>query len=187
MNRPSDRGGPEKVTATANRVVPFSLALRWTGLADGMRERGMKVTCPRCGERDVMMIYPDHAWCWAEGRRFSTVLLLAACWDMEPDDAADAALKRVGYVPPDYASVLLGPPPPEPDPERDDLAEALRIFCRAQSPDWASLQYDDAVARKLAQCLSVLPAVHSEGACRKWLAVSKIAMTRVISAASGIT
>lgn len=187
MNRPSDPGAPEKVTAVANREVSFALALRWTGLGDAVRGRGMKATCPRCGERDVLMIYPDHAWCWAEGKRFSTVLLLAACWDMEPDDAADAALKRIGYVPPDYASVLLGPPPPEPDPERDDLAEALRIFCRAQAADWTVLQYDDAVARKLAQCLSVLPAVHSEAACRKWLATSKIAMTRVISAAAGNT
>lgn len=177
-------GREPSVTAVANREVPFATALAWTGLADGMRDRGVKVTCPGCGEPDALRLWADHGWCFAERKRFSTVLLLAAAWDMDAATAAATALERVGYVPPDYAALLLAPPP-EPEPGRDDLAEALRIWCRSACPDWTARQYDEAVSRKLADCLSVLPGVHSEQACRKWLAVSKRAMGRVLSAPGG--
>lgn len=177
-------GREPSVTAVANREVPFALALQWTRLTDGMRERGVKVTCPSCGEPDALRLYYDHGWCFAEGRRFSAVLLLAAAWDMDPATAAATALEKVGYQPPDYAALLLAAQRPLPA-ATDDLAEALRIWCRSACPDWETRQYDPAVSGLLARCLGLLSGVHSDEACTRWLAGSKRAMARVLPAPGG--
>ena len=171
--------------ALANREVPFTTALAWTGLADGTRERGLKVRCPACGDPAALRVYPDHGWCFAERKRFSAVTLLAAYWEMDPATAAGQALEKVGYQPPTLERLLqeAGQPP---EPDRDDLAEALRIFCR-RHPRWAAAQYDPAVSGLLAGCLGLLPAVRTEEQCARWLETCKAAMARMLRKHAGIT
>jgi hypothetical protein len=170
--------------AVANERVSFDTAMAWAGAGStGARERGMKVTCPSCGEQGALRVYPDHGWCFGEQQYFSPVGLLAEVWDMDREEAAIKALDRIGYVPASYAH-LWDEAQRECEPALDDLSAALRTWCEASCPDWRARQYDDAVARALSRCLGLLPAVRTEADCRKWLTVSKTVMGRVLSRAS---
>ena len=168
----------------ANERVPFLAAAAWAGIGTGARDRGMKVSCPSCGESGAMRVYEGHGWCFAERRYFTPVSLLAEFWDMEPDDAAREALDRIGYVPVSYAR-LWENAQRDPEPAVDQLAEALRVWCSSACPDWQARQYDEAVARLLGRCLWWLREVHTEEDCRLWLAKCKEAMGRVLSASGG--
>jgi hypothetical protein len=167
--------------AIANERVSFDLAMSWAGAGSpGTRDRGMKATCPSCGEGEALRVYPDHGWCFSEQRYFTPVSLLAGYWRLDNDHAAVKALDKIGYVPPGYAR-LWDDAERAPEPALDDLAGALRIYCARICPDWVTRQYDEAVARALSRCLGVLPAVRTEEHCRKWLTVSKTVMRRVLS------
>lgn len=166
--------------AIANERLSFDRAMAWAGAGSaGTRERGVKTSCPSCGEEGALRVYPDHGWCFSEQEFFSPVGLLASVWDMDKDSAAVKVLDRLGYVPAGYA-YLWESVQRAPEPALDDLATALRLWCEANCPDWVHRQYDDAVARKLSQCLGALSAVRTEEHCRKWLAVCKTAMRRVL-------
>jgi hypothetical protein len=167
--------------AIANERVPFDTAMLWAGVGGaGTRERGIKVTCPSCDEAGAMRVYPGHGWCFPERLWLTPVGLLAAKWDMDREEAAIRALKRIGYVPPGYAELFdqVQEPPP---PARDDLATALRIWCGRVCPDWQVRQYDPDVAALLARCLGLLPKVQTAEDCRKWLEVSKTVMGRLLT------
>lgn len=167
--------------AIANERISFDKAMAWTGAGTvGTRERGIKATCPLCGERDGMRVYPNHGWCFSERKYFTPVSLLADHWNMDNESAAIKALDLIGYVPPGYAH-LWENAVREPEPARDLLAEALRTYCRRISPDWGVRQYDNAVAGMLSRCLGLLPAVRTEEDCRKWLTTCKTVMGRVLS------
>jgi hypothetical protein len=164
----------------ANERVSFDRAMQWAGQAGAVtRERGVKATCPACGEAGALRVYPSHGYCFAEQRRFSPVGLLAEVWEMDSETAAKAALDRVGYAPPGYPE-LWESAQRSPDPALDDLATALRLYCARVCPDWAARQYEDAVAGLLARCLGLLRSVRTEEDCRKWLTVSKTVMGRVL-------
>jgi hypothetical protein len=166
------------VVRFANQQVPFLTAAWWAGLDAGERARGMKVTCPSCGERGALRVYADHGWCFSEQQYFSPVSLLAEVWEMDEEDAAVRALDKAGYASTGtelWVSVLQGA-----EPARDELATALRTWCAANCPDWTARQYDKAVAGRLAQCLGLLPRVQTERDCRRWLAVCKEVMGRAL-------
>lgn len=166
--------------AIANERLSFDRAMAWAGAGSaGTRERGVKTSCPSCGEEGALRVYPDHGWCFSEQEYFSPVGLLASVWDMDKESAAVKVLDRIGYVPAGYA-YLWENVQRAPEPALDDLATALRLWCEANCPDWVHRQYDDAVARKLSRCLGALSVVRTEEHCRKWLAVSKTAMRRVL-------
>lgn len=166
------------LAALAAEQVPFTTAARWAGLDGGDREHGVKVTCPSCGGKGDARLYPSGLWCFGESKRFGTVALLAKVWDMDRETAAGQALARIGYVPADYAG-LWREARREPEPAREDLADALRIWCAANCPDWVAAQYDPAVSRRLSDCLARLPLVTTEEHCLLWLERCKVAMRRV--------
>lgn len=173
--------GKKTLYAIANERISFDRAMQWAGRADAVtRERGVKVTCPSCDETGAMRVYPNHGWCFAEQRYFSPVGLLAEVWEMDNETAAKVALDRIGYAPPEYPELWESAQRP-PDPALDDLASALRLYCARVCPDWAARQYEDAVSNLMARCLGALRAVRTEEDCRKWLAVSKTVMGRVLS------
>ncbi len=173
---------PEKsLYAVANKRIPFAQAMEWAGQAGSVaRDRGVKVACPVCGEAGALRVYPDHGWCFAQQQYFSPVSLLAEVWEMDNEHAAVRALGMAGYVPAGYAA-LWEDAQHEPDPALDDLATALRLYCRRICPDWAARQYDEGVSHALSKCLGLLSAVRTEDDCRKWLAVCKTVMGRVLS------
>lgn len=171
----------KSLSAIANERISFDQAMAWTGAASaGTRERGVKVACPSCGEEGAMRVYPNHGWCFSEQRYFTSVALLAEHWEMDPEAAALTALKRIGYVAAGYAA-LWDNVEREREPALDQLAEALRIYCRRTCPNWATRQYDSDVSALLSRCLGLLPAVRTEEDCRKWLGVAKTVMGRVLS------
>jgi hypothetical protein len=170
----------KSVIAVANEKVPFTTAAGWAGLGSDSRDRGMKVTCLSCGGQGALRVFPDHAYCFGERKYYTPVSLLAEFWEMDFEHAAVKALEKIGYRLPDYTDqwALAAR---DPEPARAELAAALQLWCEANCPDWAARQYGDAEARKLAQCLGLLPRVRTEEDCRKWLAKCKEAMGRVLA------
>lgn len=167
---------PKKLTQVANEQVPFGTACRWAGLP-APSDRGSKADCRRCGSPAALRLYPDHGWCFSCCTRFSVVVLLAADWDMDYDETAMAALDRIGWVPLDYAA-RWDHAQAEPEPDREQLGEALRIWCRASLPGWEHLQYEEQGSRMLARCLGLLPRVRTAEDCARWLERCKAAMQR---------
>ena len=167
--------------AIANERITFDTAMAWAGEGTaGTRERGMKTTCPACGEQGALRVYPDHGYCFAEQAYLSPVSLLAGKWEMDNDSAAIKVLDRLGYVPAGYAH-LWERAGRAPEPARGDLETALSLWCESNCPDWARRQYEPEAARARARCLGLLAKVRTEEDCRKWLAVSKTVMGRVLS------
>jgi predicted RNA-binding Zn-ribbon protein involved in translation (DUF1610 family) len=169
---------PPTLTDIANERVPFSLAASWLGIET--RERGVKADCPLCGSAKAMRMYEDHGWCNSCRTYLSAVGLLAESWKLDRDDAAYRALDRIGYRPMEFGH-LWEEASAEPEPAREELADALRVWCGANCPDWDSLQFDPEVAGMLARLLGILPKVRTRQQCAKWLAAGKTAMGRVLS------
>lgn len=169
----------KSLVTIANERVPFLTAAAWAGLGSGGRDRGMKVSCPSCGEQSAMRVYPGHGWCFSERRYFTPVSLLAEVWDMDREDAAVRALDKIGYVPASYAHLWEDAARP-PEPAREELARALQTWCAANCPDWTARQFEPAVSRLLSRCLGLLPAVHTAEDCTLWLDGCKAAMRRVL-------
>lgn len=173
--------GPS-LTDIANDRISFHQALAWADISTGMRERGMKVDCPVCGGDKSLRVWPDHAWCFGCRKYLSAVGLLAWHWDMRLPDAAYRALDKIGYVPPGFED-LWEEAQRGPVPAREDLADALRIWCEANCPDWASRQFEAGLAVPLSRCLGLLPAVRTAGECDEWLARCKRVMGRALEVA----
>jgi hypothetical protein len=188
------------IIALVNEKVPFPLAARWAGLEvydDSPGERGIKTYCPfgvvehpDGGAEPSLRVYADHGWCFAEGRYFSVVSLLAEVWQLDREDAAAEALKRAGYVPASY-SHLFEQAGTEPPPDRDALAAALVTWCECwctverhygRPAQWKELQYHPAVSRQLSRCLGLLSLVQAAGDCDIWLSAAKKAMNKVLTA-----
>ena len=172
-------GRPKPITVVAGERVSFDLAMRWAGNDTGARPRGMKTACPLCGEAGAFRVYPDHGYCYAEQRYLGTVSLLAAKWELSREDAAHKALEKIGYIPADLAH-LWADAERRPEPAREDLADALRIWCDARAADWRARQFDPPVAGALARCLGLLPRVRTAEDCERWLAVCKRVMGKAL-------
>jgi hypothetical protein len=170
------------VIVIANEQVSFTQAMAWAGTSVGERQRGMKATCPSCGGDGYLRVWPDHGWCFGCRIWFTSVRLLAAAWRMDREHAAIRALDKIGYVPPSLASLWADARRP-PEPVREELAQALLLWCEANCPDWTARQYDPAVARRHAACLGLLPKVATAEDCALWLVRCKEAMGDVLSQA----
>lgn len=171
----------------AEEHVPFATAASWVGMS--VSDRGFRYDCPAadCGSGGAFKAYPDHGWCHSCRTYFTAVKLLAALWrparDMEPEDVARLALTEIGYAALDYAGEWEAAQQ-APDPEREYLGDALRIWCRSNIPDWASRQLDYRPAYALALCLGLLPRVHTDEEAERWLARCKQVLARSLG---GIT
>jgi hypothetical protein len=169
------------VVAVANEQVSFTRAASWAGLSSGgERDRGLKVTCPSCGGAGALRVYPGHGYCFGERLRYTAVSLLAEVWELDDEHAAKKALDKIGYIPPDYEharDIAMR----QPEPSRENLAAALRIWCEANYPDWPARQYAPAVAARFSRCLGALPSVRTEEHCDRWLVVCKEAMRRALA------
>ncbi len=167
--------------------MPFPTAARWAGIRFyGDTDRGVKVYCPfgevehpDHGREPALRIYPDHGWCFAEQRYFSSVSLLAEVWEVSWQDAAVKALDEIGYVPADYAHLWENAQRVV-EPDREALATALIMFCGSHCQGWTEAQYDEQVSEALAKCLGLLRLVQTEEDCRRWLEASKVYMGRCL-------
>lgn len=169
------------LTQIAEEQVSFALAASWVSIT--VAERGYRYDCFACGSGGAFKAYADHAWCHSCRTYFSAVSLLARKWDLEPEDAARAALERIGYVPLDYAGEWKHAQR-SPDLDLPALGDALRTWCAASIPGWAARSTEPRPARALALCLGLLPEVRTEEDCATWLARCKQVMGRALG---GIT
>lgn len=177
---PPRAGRKKSLLAIANERVSFTRACELAGIKVGMRDRGMKTTCPGCGQASALRVFTDHGYCFAEQKRYSAVQLLAEHWNMDFEHAAIRALNAVGYVPLSWAH-RWEEAQADPPPALDALATALRTWCEANSPDWRHQKYDPQVSNRLAQCIGALRKVRTEEDCSKWLETCKVVMGRVLS------
>ncbi len=176
----------KSLVSLANEAVSFSQAAVWAGISPGGRA---KVRCPfghehaDGGAEPALRVYDTHGFCFAEQKRFTVVSLLAAIWEVDPEDAAAEALRRAGVKPADYAHLWVQVNDQTSVPDRDALEQALKLWCRTSCPDWSERQYDKLVSEKLSRCLGLLHLCHSGQDCRTWLSVSKTMMRPYLSSA----
>lgn len=184
------QGQTRSPVAEANRRIPFATAARWAGLdvPGDVTEAGLKMHCPfeewahSDGGRDpAFRVYPDHAYCFACGEKFSPVKLCALVWDCTQDEAARQMLERAGIADPDYRERWRRLVDYSQPPDIDGLADALRTWCARTDPRWRTRKYDSDVAGRFAQCLGLLGAVRTEADCRVWLDGCKQVMAKVLS------
>jgi hypothetical protein len=173
----------ESLTQIADRTVPFRVAARWAGIDAGGRN---KAHCPFPFEHDdggreqAFRVYEDHGYCFAEQKYFTVTILLSLVWDVSREDAAQRALRDWGWRPAGYAH-LWADATRKPEPDRDALRQALLVWCDGHCPDWDRRQLEQVPSDRLARCLGLLPHVHTEADCAKWLAACKRAMAPHLS------
>lgn len=179
------------------RVSPIQIANERLSIIDACNMLGMgvsdfsisslKVWCPfghlyhaDGGTSKAMRIYPatNSAWCFACNLYFTPVKLIAMDRGITEVQAAESILVETNYVPPDYESRWESLTKTQPQVVEEDLGEALKVACSRMAPDWDERQFDEAVSRRLRQCLSLLPKVHTEDDSVKWLSMSKKIMQR---------
>lgn len=151
--------------------------------------RSLKVRCPfgavyhKDGGTDPSFrVYPDSnsAFCFRCGVYWTPSRLAAMAWDCTPARAAAQLLLTAGHKVAtlrevwQQAAVATGPP------KTAQLAEALKIFCERQSPDWSKRQYEFQVAGTLARCLELLELVITDQDAANWLVATKTAMLQVL-------
>lgn len=115
--------------------------------------------------------------CFAGCGYFSPVGLAALAWDTSSTHAAERLMHEAGLG---VAKVDGWIPPATPQPDRDSLSEALRVYC-SRTPGWASRQYQPTVSERLQRCLALLPRVTNAQTAEDWLVVCKQVMSRVLT------
>lgn len=180
------------LVALADEKVSIEQALRWAGVS-AWEGQGGKLDCPFAltshpdgGADRALRAYPDGmAWCFACGRGWSPVRLMAEYWDCTRAEAAEKMLKLAGITEPSWQerwSELHQPAPPD----REALGEALKIWCaRMAGPEWDRVQFQPEVSGPLAACLGLLALVSSSGEAETWFYSCKMVMRRFLHGGEG--
>jgi hypothetical protein len=141
------------------------------------------------GAEAAMRWYADSnsAYCFACQAYYRPVSLLAAAWEMDPDDAAAEALRRVRYKPATYAH-LWASVSRDPAAEVDTmaLAKAFKVYAFRVVPGWGELQYEDDVAEFVGRCLRLLGrAVSTPAQGELWLRRCKASLVTFMERRDG--
>lgn len=177
--------------ALANRLgIVAACEMAGMDVRTGHR-RSAKLHCPfgeyshpDGGREPAFRIYPgdsSHAWCFACQEYYSPVGLLAAVWDVTPEQAADQMLVRAGWTKPPYQEDWAAQLEP-PRPDLTVIAQALQVWCESHIRDWKIRQLEDVPALWLSKCLGLLVAVSTEDEARQWLAGCQQVMAEVMGA-----
>lgn len=179
---------------------PFTLANERMTIIEACNELGMEILghagnmkfyCPfgdiyhmDGGRSKAFRVYEhtNSAYCFACQKAFTPVGLIAMDRDLTYREAAEWILEKTNYIPPDYElrwDAITAPVKEKAD--ADGLAEALKLACRRMDPAFETRQFDERVAHKLQQCLGLLRKIETDEQAREWLAVSKLAMQKVLS------
>jgi hypothetical protein len=176
---------PSDLVELANSQVPMLLACRAAGMKiDEFTSK--KLYCPfgefshaDGGEEAAFRVYSDHAFCFACWAYYSPVSLCATVWEVTEEQVAQKLLTMAGITPESYEERWE-------ELQQDQVVdtravfEALRTRCERNFPCWASIQYNDQVARYLARCKALLPAVKTEEDARQWLETCSQIMNVVV-------
>lgn len=176
------------VIAEANEHVPIALVLRMLGteVPEDLGARSShKVRCPfgdvyhsDHGASPTMRVYTDSnsVFCFSCSTSYTPVRLAAKGLDLDARTAALRLLDRIGRAPLDLAARWRTAIEYEPEPDKAQLAEALKTYCRRIDPDWNTRQFEPAVATRLTHCLRVLDLVHTAEEASMWLTTCKQVM-----------
>lgn len=178
------------LVAIANEQVPIATVCRLLGVEvpdDGLR--APKLHCPfehffhsDGGMEAAMRIFADDntAYCFSCTVKYTPVSLYAQGMDVVHREAAVRLLEYIGYTPPDLATAWQLAVTFEPMPQRSQLAEALKTFCRRVDPGWRTRQFDPVIAAALRRCFALLDLVHSGADAQLWLERCKIVMSHAL-------
>lgn len=180
---------PGSVTV-ANEQVSIATVCRILGVevADESRP-SMKLHCPfgeiyhsDQGIDPAMRVYDESntAYCFACSASYTPVSMYAQAMDLRWRQAATALLQRVGYRPLDPSQAWEQAQAYAPEPDRTQLAEALKTYCRRVDPRWGDRQFEEPVATVLTRCLNLLDFVCTDDDAALWLARCKAAMAATI-------
>lgn len=178
------------VITVANEQVSIATVCRLLGVevADESNQRA-KLHCPfeqtyhsDQGISPAMRLYEDtnSVYCFSCSASNTPVSLYAQAMDLRYRDAAQQLLERVGYKPLDLAAVWQAAQVFEPTPDRTQLAEALKTFCRRVDPCWGTSQFEDRIAVTLTRCLATLDLVRDSEDAGLWLTRCKEIMRNAI-------
>lgn len=181
---------PADVIQTANDRLTITVACNMIGMdVDAGVATSMKLYCPfgeiyhqDGGMSKSFRVYPEtnSAWCFAGCGYFNPVRLVA--WDRDLTDlqAAEAILIETNYVPENYESKWEDLVQEREFVDTPSLSQALVTACHRMSPDWDTLQFDSFVAKRLNQCLGLLPKVRTAYDADLWLGASREVMSRAL-------
>lgn len=135
------------------------------------------------GLAKAMRFYANSntVYCFSCSKRYSPVTLAAAKWDCSWNNAAFRLLEDAGFKPKTIEerwTDAIAPIVSEPDIIA--LAESLKTYCSAISPDWQSLQYTDSIGTMLNRCLDLLGSVRTDEDAMKWLRTCKQVMRKLL-------
>lgn len=175
----------------ANKI-PFVTACRYAGMRDvpPPKYNGARAFCPfgelhpDQGVERAMRVYHDHGYCFAESLYLSPVRIFALMNELDEEQAATELLILDGYRPKSYEQLWSEAIGWQQEPDRGELAAALRAWLAGTYPDWNNQQYDPFVSDALARCLGLLGYVKTETDCRTWLHQAKTVMTQYMRRAS---
>lgn len=163
---------PGGAVAQARRQVLIVDVLRELGVdidTAPTAESNRRVQCPFSdlhddrGIKPEMRVYVDNsAWCFACGRRYDSVNLMAIVWDCSNVVAARRLLSHRDGEAEQTASQMPR--------VHAGMVAALGV--------WADAQGVDRTSRPYVAALTALDAVASEDAARRWLAHTKRALAR---------
>lgn len=175
----------------ANELIGIATACQLIGMSeiDRFITSNVKAYCPfgdvahsDGGYEKAFRIYPDtnSAYCFACGKAWTPVSLMADARDLTPAEAADVILELSGYVEPTVDSewdALVNAPVVI---DRPELAEGLKVYCSRIASDWEERQFEPTVSRVLTSCLELLPAVKTREDVTKWFNATKRVMTSIL-------
>lgn len=167
----------------ANKI-PFATACRYAGMRDvpSPKASGSRAFCPfgdlhpDQGAERALRVYHDHGYCFAESLYLSPVKIFALCNDLDDEEAATELLILDGYRPRSYEQLWADVMGWQQEPDKGELAAALRAWLAGTYPDWNNRQYDPFVSDALARCLGLLGHVRTESDCAYWLQMAKTVM-----------
>lgn len=157
---------------------------------DAVRSGGnRKLQCPfgfyhsDGGLAKAMRLYrgSNTVYCFSCSKRYSPVTLASAKWDCSWNNAAFRLLEDAGFKPKTVQERWVeATTPTENTLDIIALADALKTYCSAISPEWDILQYSDSVGSLLNKCLNLLSSVKTDEDAMKWLTTCKKVMSRTL-------
>jgi hypothetical protein len=180
---------PGSLIWLANEKIPIAMACRWADLDVSEGDGTRKTWCPfgavshsDGGVARALRMYEDenHAFCFACGRSWTPVSLMAEFWDCTRPEAAERMCVMAGITPPDWRERWKELQQPVP-PDTVSLAEALKTYCaRIYGPAWEIDQFEPRLAVPLVACFDVLPLVTTAAEADEWVCNCKLLMLSLL-------
>ena len=182
----------ESLVETANRLVPLSTVLGWSGIQvpEFSYAKSVKTRCPYADMYHLnayasksMRLYPETNTgnCFSGCGTLTPVSVFARLNDLPYKSAAYEILTRIGYKPKTFWEKWQEAVEPPTELNRQAYRDSLVEYCVRESGGlWSSLQYVDEVAAVFTKTLVVLDAACSDDDAAQWLLKAKTMMSELI-------